>query len=309
MKRRNMRRQDEETSYWLSYSDMMAGLLLTFVLIISLTVLRSKIQYDAKQNELAGKEQELIIQSKELENERLTIDEQGAKLNAQELKLSEQEGELLAQQEKLVQQQDLLTQQSALLQELTALMADQQAKLDNIIGIRAELVEDLKREFNDSSLSIAVDEKTGAITMDSSILFSYNQDTLKSTGKDFLSEFMPRYLKILLSKKYSPYISEIVIEGHTDTDGDYLFNLGLSQERAYSVAKYCVDKNSKILNEDEREALEKVLSTVGKSYSEPIYKENGEVDAEASRRVEILFRLRDEEMIQEMIEILNESSN
>ena len=68
MRRTNARRKEEETTYWLSYSDMMAGLLLCFVLIISLTVLRSKVQYDQKQNELAGKEQELIIQSEELEN-------------------------------------------------------------------------------------------------------------------------------------------------------------------------------------------------------------------------------------------------
>ena len=302
--RRSRKRTDEETSYWLSYSDMMAGLLLVFVLIISLTVLRSKIQYDEKQEQLAGKEQELIIQSQELENERLLVDEQGAKLNAQELKLSEQEGKLLAQQATLKEQQDLLTQQSVLLQQLTELMKDQQAKLDRIIGIRSELIEDLKREFNDSSLSIAVDEKTGAITMDSSILFSYNQDSLKATGKEFLDEFMPRYLKILLSKKYSPYISEIVIEGHTDTDGDYLFNLELSEQRAHSVAAYCLNPRSDFLDEDQKTALESVLSTVGKSYSQPILKEDGSVDADASRRVEILFRLRDEEMIQEMIEIL-----
>ena len=298
MRRKSNRKQDEETSYWLSYSDMMAGLLLTFVLIISLTVLRSKIQYDEKQSELAGKEQELIIQSKELENEKLTVDEQGAKLNAQELKLSEQQGELLAQQQKL-------TEQSELLKELQQLMDDQQAKLDNIIGIRSELIEALKREFDDSSLSIAVDEKTGAITMDSNILFAYNQNKLKPTGQTFLKEFMPRYLSILLSEQYSPYISEIVIEGHTDTDGDYLSNLALSQERAYSVAAYCVNEKNGILDKDEADTLKEVLSTVGKSYSEPILDEEGNVNAEASRRVEILFRLRDEEMIREMMEIMN----
>ena len=307
MRRKTNRKQDEETSYWLSYSDMMAGLLLTFVLIISLTVLRSKIQYDAKQDELAGKEQELIIQSAELENERLLVDEQGAKLNAQELKLSEQEGELLVQQQKLAQQQELLVAQSELLQQLKDLMEDQQAKLDNIIGVRSALVEALKRELDDSSLTVSVDEKTGAITMDSSILFSSNQYKLKDTGKDFLSEFIPRYLKILLSPEYKQYVSEVVIEGHTDTNGSYLFNLDLSQKRAYSVAEYCVDPKGKILKEDEREALEVMLSTNGKSYSDPIYDENGEIDAEASRRVEILFRLRDEEMIREMMEIMNET--
>ncbi len=301
MRRINSRRRDEETSYWLSYSDMMAGLLLCFVLIISLTVLRSKVLYDQKQNELAGKEKELIIQSEELENERLTIEEQGAKLNAQELKLSEQEGELLAQQRKL-------EEQSQLLKDLEKLMGEQQAKLDNIIGIRSELIEALRNEFEHSSLSIAVDEKTGAISMDSNILFEYNKSMLKTGGKDFIAEFMPRYLKILLSPKYSKYISEIVIEGHTDTDGDYLSNLQLSQQRAYSVAEYCTRKNSDFLTDREKDELEKVLSTVGKSYSEPILKQDGSVDADASRRVEILFRLRDEEMIREMMEILNETS-
>ena len=302
MRRGFTRKRDEETTYWLSYSDMMAGLLLCFVLIISLTVLRSKVQYDEKQNELLGKEQELIIQSEELENERLTIEEQGAKLNAQELKLSEQEGRLLIQQQKL-------EEQSQLLKELEKLMGEQQAKLDNIIGIRAELVEALRREFENSSLSIAVDEKTGAITMDSNILFEYNKSVLKSGGKDFLGEFMPRYLKILLSPRYKRYISEIVIEGHTDTDGDYLSNLELSQQRAYSVADYCTRKNSTVLSDTEREELEKILSTVGKSFSEPVMGTDGKIDAAASRRVEILFRLRDEEMIREMMEILNDTSN
>ena len=301
MRRRNAHRRDEETTYWLSYSDMMAGLLLCFVLIISLTVLRSKVMYDEKQNELAGKEQELIIQSEELENERLTIEEQGARLNAQELKLSEQEGELLAQQKQL-------EEQSALLKEFEKLMGEQQAKLDNIIGIRSELIEALRNEFENSSLSIAVDEKTGAITMDSNILYEYNKSTLKSGGKDFLGEFMPRYLKILLSPKYKKYISEIVIEGHTDTDGTYLSNLELSQQRAYSVAEYCTKKDSTFLTDREKEELEKVLSAVGKSFSEPILSHDGSVDADASRRVEILFRLRDEEMIREMMEILNETS-
>ena len=308
MRRRSGRRPDEETTYWLSYSDMMAGLLLTFVLIISLTVLRSKIMYDQKQTELAGKEEELIIQSEELENERLTIEEQGAKLNAQELKLSEQEGELLAKQKQLDDSKKQLLEQSKLLQELQELMDDQQAKLDNIIGIRSELIEALKKEFDDSSLKVAVDEKSGAITMDSSILFEYNQDELKDSGKDFLDAFMPRYLKILMSPQYSSYISEIVIEGHTDTSGTYLFNLDLSQKRAFSVAAYCTDPDSNMLSKKELESLEKVLSSNGKSFSDPVYNEDGTENAEASRRVEILFRLRDEEMIREMMEILNESA-
>lgn len=296
---------DEETTYWLSYSDMMAGLLLTFVLIIAFTMLHAKMQYDAKETELIGKEQELMVKADELDEEKeivarqkTTLDEQAKMLNAQEEALAEQ-GEKIAIQEKT------LREQHELLNKLEALMSEQQQKLDNIIGVRTELIEELKSEFNDSDLQIAVDEKTGAITFDSSILFSYNQATLTPSGKKFLSEFLPRYTDVLLSPKYKGYISEILIEGHTDTEGNYLFNLELSQKRALSVAKYCLSEDSNILTGEQLEELKDVVSATGRSYSNPVYKEDGSVDMEASRRVEFLFRLKDEEMIREMIEILS----
>ena len=303
--RRLRRKTDEETTYWLSYSDMMAGLLLTFVLIIAFTMMHAKMQYDAKETELLGKEQELVIQADELEEERAivarqknTLDEQAKMLNAQEEALAEQ-GEKIAIQEKT------LREQHELLNKLEALMSEQQQKLDNIIGVRTELIEELRKEFDNSDLHVAVDEKTGAITFDSSILFSYNQSTLTPSGKKFLSEFLPRYTDILLSPQYRDYISEILIEGHTDTEGDYLFNLELSQKRALSVAKYCLSEDSKVLTKDQLDELKEVTSATGRSYSNPVLDEHGEVDMEASRRVEFLFRLKDEEMIREMIEILN----
>ena len=44
----------------------------------------------------------------------------------------------------------------------------------------------------------------------------------------------------------------------------------------------------------------------GKSYSNLIYDQYGNEDAEASRRVEFKFRLKDSEMIQEMNRILTQ---
>ena len=49
-----------------------------------------------------------------------------------------------------------------------------------------------------------------------------------------------------------------------------------------------------------------LVSASGRSYSDPIYDDDGEIDMAASRRVEFLFRLKDEEMVSEMIEILSE---
>ncbi len=305
MARRFRKRQDEEQTYWLSYSDMMAGLLLTFVLIIAVTVLHANIQFDMKQEELLGKEEQLMIQADALEKEQALVEEQQSKVSIQASQLEDQAEKLTLQRKQLTEQEDLLNRQSALLEELQKVMDSQQEKLDRIIGVRSELIEALKEEFDDSSLQISVDENTGAITMDSQILFEYNQDELKETGQAFLAEFLPRYASILLSPTYSEYVSEIIIEGHTDTTGNYLFNLDLSQKRAYSVAAYCMSEENHVLNAQELEAMRQVLSTTGKSFSEPVYKADGSVDAEASRRVEILFRLKDEEMIREMIEILN----
>ncbi len=299
---KKQRIRDEETTYWLSYSDMMAALLLTFVLIISFTVLHAKVQYDEKERQLVGKEQELAVRSDELEDERALVAKQKSLLDEQQDKLD-------TAQEALAAQEATLKTQHELLDELRDVMEDQQAKLDRIIGVRGELIEDLRKEFENSDLKILVDEKTGAITFDSSILFEYNKDELKETGEEFLSRFLPRYVSILLSDEYKDYVSEIMIEGHTDTDGDYLFNLELSQKRAYSVAKYCLSEESNILTTQQMEEFRGVVTANGKSYSSPVYDENGEVDMEASRRVEFQFRLKDEEMIREMIEILNEENN
>ena len=305
MARRIHRKQDEETTYWLSYSDMMAGLLLTFVLIIAVTMLRARVQYDEKESQLLGKEQELIIQSDALKDERALVASQQELLDEQAKVLATQQAALDEQEARIVSQAEDLRRQNELLDELQKLMGEQQAKLDNIIGVRSELIEALRAEFENSNVHISVDEKTGAITFDSSILFEYNESELKPTGEQFLKEFLPRYVSILLGPKYREYISEIIIEGHTDNEGNYIYNLNLSQERAYSVAEYCLSDDSGILNKNTLDRLREVVSCTGRSYSDPILDDNGKIDPEASRRVEFLFRLKDEEMIREMIEILS----
>lgn len=295
---KRLRHMDEETTYWLSYSDMMAGLLLTFVLIISFTMLHAKMQFDEKETELS-------IRSDELDEERATVADQKTRLDEQAKMLNAQEEALAEQGEKIAIQEKTLREQHELLNKLEAIMSEQQQKLDNIIGVRTELIEELRNEFGNSDLSVAVDEKTGAITFDANILFDYNKSTLTPSGKEFLSEFLPRYVDVLLSPRYRDYISEILIEGHTDTEGNYLFNMELSQKRALSVAGYCLGDDSNVLTKEQLEDLRSVISATGRSYSNPVLDEQGNVDMEASRRVEFLFRLKDEEMIREMIEILS----
>src|SRR5690625_1268982 len=90
--------------------------------------------------------------------------------------------------------------------------------IDQIMGVRAQLVKELKEEFRDSNLGIEIDDKTGAIIFNTEILFAYNDDELKPESFVFLDEFVPKYLDTLLKSGYEDSIAEIIIEGHTDRE-------------------------------------------------------------------------------------------
>ena len=111
---------------------------------------------------------------------------------------------------------------------------------------------------------------------------------------------------MLLGDEFKDYVSEIIIEGHTDTDGDYLTNLEISQQRALAVASYCLEDEGGVIDEDVVETLRDIVTANGRSYSNPIYNDDGTINMDASRRVEIKFRLKEEEMVDQMMEILNE---
>ena len=188
-------------------------------------------------------------------------------------------------------------------------LAATKSELQDIVGIRTDIIQSLQVTLDESSMS--VDSQTGSITFSSDVLFRYNSATLTTESQKTLKEVIPKYLEVLLQEQYRGYIAEIIIEGHTDTDGDYLSNMELSYDRANSVAKFCLkEKNG--LSKTQIEQLQKILTVNGRSYSNPIYEKgvNGkpttEIDMDASRRVEIKFRLKEDEMIDKIAEILSQ---
>lgn len=153
---------------------------------------------------------------------------------------------------------------------------------------------------------MSVDAQTGSITFSSDVLFRYNSSTLTTESKTSLKEVIPLYLDVLLQDNYLPYIAEIIIEGHTDTDGGYQSNMDLSYDRANAVAKFCMDEKNG-LSEEKIAQLQQLLTVNGRSYSNPVYKEGTEeIDMAASRRVEIKFRLKEDEMINKIAQILDQ---
>lgn len=174
--------------------------------------------------------------------------------------------------------------------------------LDQIMGVRAKLVDELKNEFSSSTQGIEVDDQTGAIIFNTEILFEYDKSELKEDSFGFLDEFVPKYLDILLGSEYDDYVAEIIIEGHTDQEGTYLYNLELAQDRAYSVASYILSDDFPYKNIQEH--LQEKLTVNSKSYADSFTDEEGNYDADASRRVEFKFRLKDEEILNKTREML-----
>ena len=314
--RRKKKSENNGFNVWRSYSDMMAGVLLLFVLIMCVTLFQAQKSYNESLQERDEKialqeeyTQELLDKQKALDKKDETLQNQDAQLKPQHEKLAEQEQQLAALAAKLKEQESTLNAQQSALDEKTAQLKDQQAQIDQIIGVKADVIEALKNEFSKNNINVDIDAQTGALTLEASVMFDYDQAELTDAGKQALEQILPIYCKVLLQDDYMKYLAEIIIDGYTDTDGDYSYNLQLSQQRSLAVAQYLLDIQGNFLDATQSQNLEKYLTVNVHSMANPVLDANGNVDKDASRRVEVKFRLKDEEMIDELNQLLSSNDD
>lgn len=233
--------QEGNNPFALSIGDLMAALLLVFVLLLSATLLLIK------------------------ENEEQTVD-------------------LVAQYEAL---QDSLY-------------------LDLLAEFRGDL-EKWSAEINRQTLSIRFKEPD--------VLFEKGRADVRPGFAAILSDFFPRYVRILRRQEYLEAIEEIRIEGHTSTEWSegadqetsYFNNMELSQNRTRSVLRYVLGT---IEEEGVREWTRKLITANGLSSSQPILKAGtGEEDMGASRRVEFRVRTDAERQLREILDQLAGSTS
>lgn len=294
---------------WISYSDMMAALLLIFVLVLTyslyqyFTMLETKtkqldeqrvvldqqsLKLKLAEDELDSKEQKLIIIQGDLDNLKISLTEKEQELEDLQIVLAAQQADLDAAKVKLQEQQDAMNAQAL--------------RIDSLIGVKATMIKDLSDSLAASNLKAVVDPNTGDIMLDSAVFFETGRSEIRQEGKDLLNRFIPVYLNVLLRDDYADYLGEIIIEGHTDSKGSYNTNLKLSQDRALQVALYCLEMPT--LSDVQKQKLQKILTAKGRSYADLVLVDGVE-DPDASRRVEFKFRLKDSEMIDEMNKILS----
>ena len=337
IRNRRAARTSNSGASWISYSDMMAALLLVFVLILSVslyqyfTMLETKtaeldaqkalvsqqqvtldaqtlqlasqqVTMDKQATEIAIIQVQLDSQAKELENAYIVLSDQQAQLQQAQTDLADREAKLIILQTDLKNKEMALQAANEVLENQQAAMAAQAEQIDALIGIRPRIITAL----SSANLSATVDHSTGDIVLDSSVLFDTGKSEIRAEGKALLDRFVPVYLNVLLRDEYSAYLGEIIIEGYTDSTGDYYNNLKLSQERALSVATYILKMPG--LTTRQRDLLKSGLLTItGRGATGLIYDQYGNEDKEASRRVEFHFSLKDSEMIDQMNRLLQQT--
>lgn len=213
-------------------------------------------------------------------------------------KLTKKEQELNITKEKMLNLLSALDEKQSRYEELLKELQDKREKIKYLTGIRLRVIEELK-----NSLGKSVDvTKDGSLKLSSNILFDKDSAKLKDEAKEQLKQNFTKYIQALFdNKNIAPNIDTIVIEGHTDSDGGFLYNLKLSQDRALSVLNYLLS-----LDIAKKYNLQKYLTASGRSYLDRVVV-NGEEDKNASRRIEIKFRLKNQNALYEIEKILDEN--
>jgi len=165
--------------------------------------------------------------------------------------------------------------------------------------VKNKIYQKLSMQFKEQGVPVEIDRFTGNIKILDLELFDLNKWTISEKGKKYLDKIIPTYLNTLLGDpEIEKHISQIIIEGHTDSQGfknskskydNYNKNLDLSLKRAYAVTEYVVNHDFPQKNKYKNHMIT-ILSTNGKSFSAPVIVNNKE-DYKKSRRVELKFQL------------------
>ena len=319
------RRGRNDGSFWLSFSDLMSSLVLIIILVMfyiiyqyfnlaeinQAEIARREYQLDAAQTELEAQktkltdaEKQMIAQQILLDAKQKELDDAQAVLESQKTELESTQAQLEALGAQLDDQQTRLETQQTQLETQQAQLENQQQQIEQLVGMKTRIITSLSNALRQSGISASVDPVTGSIALESDVLFESGKYELTEAGRKFIDQFLPVYLNVLFSDEYESYVSEIIIEGHTDSVGGYLSNLELSQRRALDVASYVLGNECRTVSADVKNRLRPVVTVNGRSFSDRIFDENGAEDMEASRRVVFKFRLTDEQMIQQLRQIL-----
>lgn len=185
------------------------------------------------------------------------------------------------------------------------------------VALYNELNEAFKADFKKWDLKL--DNDLSIKFTNPQVLFGTGSSNITPHFQTILSDFLPKYLRVVLQKKYVDKIAEIRIEGHTDTkpigntSDPYIDNMKLSQDRARNVLAFLRVQNCFITLEPiEKERLQYWLTANGLSYGRTVdrdyrisFDSKNPIDDNKSRRVEFRIVTTSEAIINEALKKIN----
>ena len=259
------------------------------------------LEANAKQDLLNNKiiiVQNMLDQNKdELEKSKKTLKDYEGKvlILSNELNATKQSVEI--KDEKLLTLLNAIDEKQTKYDELVANLQAQKAKIKSLTGIKLQVIAALKDALGDK---IDIDKKTGSLRLASNILFGSGEAILKPEAEVELKKAFEEYIGTLITnEKIKPHLDKIIVEGHTDSVGSYIYNLNLSQKRALAVMEYLLT-----LDFTKKHNIQPLMIASGRAYLDAIMVDGVE-DKNASRRIEIKFRLKNEDAMNEIEKVLD----
>ncbi len=309
-----MKNEQEEGNFWIAYADLMAGLLFVFILLIGVIVVKyvltqsdlreikdnlnkQEARLEESKEELRNKEAIVFKLSSDLNNASSAlnlINSQKAELEANITNYEQLSKELNSSIDNKDKQILILLGQlekkDEEIRNLQESFDKAKEKVQNLSLIRENLSKELQAKLDSN---ITIDQKTGSISLPSEVLFDKDSYTLKNEAKASLRKILSEYFNAIINDpKILSNIENIIIEGHTDSDGSYIYNLDLSQKRAYEVMNFIYTFYKDI-------RLQKLLMASGRSFSVPVLV-NGVEDKDKSRRIEIKFSIKNDNALKDV---------
>ncbi|EGQ8097234.1 chemotaxis protein MotB [Vibrio parahaemolyticus] len=160
---------------------------------------------------------------------------------------------------------------------------------ENSQNTRIVIIKGINDALESAGIEVQANSETGDISILDSILFDRNEYRLKTSGKEFLDQFVPIYSNVIFqSDRTADEVSRIVIEGHSSSEGAFNRNMELSVLRANSVAEYINDMTF----EHKHPFFEKaVISGRG-----PIEANQEQTDP-SDRKVKFRFQFKDDQFL------------
>lgn len=153
---------------------------------------------------------------------------------------------------------DLMTGLMAIFLTLSiAILINQDAEQDAI-------VKEVQTALQNSGLAIQTDPRTGDMNIATDFAFESGKAVLKPEGKEILNQLIPAFAEAIfqdLSTNQQEHITRLVVEGHTDSVGDYASNMQLSTARANAVIHYI---DTEMADFPHKQALLNKMTAVGR---------------------------------------------